>query len=156
VQYSLIDRRVENGMQALCQRHNVGILAYGPLAGGFLSDQFRGVAAPKQAPDHARASYYSGMIQAHGGWPPVLGLLDTLGPIAQARGKSIAQVALNWVRQQPGVEAVITGLTLNARQIQQDVEAFSWQLDPAELAQLAARSAELFQQPGDIYSYERH
>jgi aryl-alcohol dehydrogenase-like predicted oxidoreductase len=156
LQYSLIDRRVENGMQAFCQQHGVKILAYGPLAGGFLSDQFRGVTAPKQAPDHARASYYSSMISAHGGWSPVLSLLDALTPIAQAHGKSIAQVALNWVRQQPGVAAVISGLTLNTRQIQQNVEAMTWQLNPLELKQLAARSAELFQQPGDIYSYERN
>jgi aryl-alcohol dehydrogenase-like predicted oxidoreductase len=156
VQYSLIDRRVENGMRLLCQQHGVQILAYGPLAGGFLSDQFRGVTAPHHAPDHARASYYSGMLSAHGGWPPVLSLLDALTPIAQAHGKSIAQVALNWVRQQPGVAAVISGLTLNPRQIQQNVEALSWELSAAELGQLAARSGELFQQSGDIYSYERH
>lgn len=64
-------------------------------------------------------------------------------------------MALNWVRQQPGVQAVICGLTLDRQQIHQNAEAFTWQLDAAEIQMLAQRSTALFQQPGDIYSYER-
>lgn len=54
VQYSLIDRRVELSMQALCLQHQIGLLTYGSLAGGYLSDTFCGVAAPKVEADHAR------------------------------------------------------------------------------------------------------
>lgn len=155
VQYSLIDRRVEQSMQALCLQHGIGLLTYGSLAGGFLSGKFQGVQAPKNSPDHARSFYYSSMIRAHGGWQPVLEMLETLDQIAQKYEKTIAQVALNWVKQQPGVRAVISGLTLDRQQIQQNVEALNWKLAAADVEQLSTRSSALFQQTGDVYSYER-
>lgn len=155
LQYSLIDRRVESTMQALCQQHQIGIVTYGPIAGGFLSDKFRGASVPQLNRDHARSFYYAGMIQAHGGWQPVSEMLETLAQVARKYQKTIAQVALNWVKHQPGVAAVISGLTLDRQQIQHNVEAFTWQLDPQDVALLSQRSSQLFIQPGDIYSYER-
>ncbi|KAM3108868.1 aldo/keto reductase [Phormidesmis sp. 146-33] len=155
LQYSLIDRRVENGMQAFCLKHQIKILPYGPLAGGFLSDKYRGVAAPQMAPDHAQSFYYSSMIHAHGGWTPVTALLETMAQVAQKYKKTIAQVALNWVKQQQGVQSVISGLTLDRQHIQQNVDAFTENLDAEDLQLLSERSSHLFQQDGDIYSYER-
>lgn len=155
VQYSLIDRRVEHSMQNLCLKHGIDLLTYGSLAGGFLSNKFLGVKAPQTDSDHARSFYYSSMIRAHGGWSPVLELLKTLDEIAQKNQKTIAQVALNWVKQQQGVKSIISGLTLDRLQIQQNVEALTWKLDSAEVQRLSARSSELFQQTGDVYSYER-
>jgi aryl-alcohol dehydrogenase-like predicted oxidoreductase len=155
VQYSLIDRRVENAMQSLCLKHKIGLLPYGTLAGGFLSDKFRGASAPQSAADHARSFYYSSMIRAHGGWMPVVEMLETLAQVAQKYGKTIAQVALNWVKQQQGVQAVISGLTLDRQQIQHNVEALTWNLEAEDVQRLSERSSALFQQAGDIYSYER-
>ncbi|WP_019498048.1 aldo/keto reductase [Pseudanabaena sp. PCC 6802] len=156
VQYSLIDRRVEASMQALCLKHNIQLLTYGPLAGGFLSDKFLGMKQPHLQSDHARSFYYSNTIQSHGGWPSTFSMLGTLAEVAQKYDKSISQVALNWVSQQPGVGAVISGLTLSRQQIQSNVEAFGWNLEIEDIELLSRRSAELFIQPGDIYSYERN
>ena len=155
VQYSLIDRRVENSMQALCLKHNIALLPYGPLAGGFLSEKFRGVTLPPSESSHARSFYYNSMIRAHGGWKPVLEMLETLAQVAQKYNKTISQVALNWVKQQPGVAAVISGFTTDRQQIQKNVEALSWSLDKEDLQLLCQSSDALFKQPGDIYSYER-
>jgi aryl-alcohol dehydrogenase-like predicted oxidoreductase len=155
LQYSLIDRRVENSMQNLCLQHNIALLPYGPLAGGFLSDKFRGVASPPSEGSHARGFYYNSMIRAHGGWQPVLEMLDTLAQVAKKYEKTISQVALNWVKQQPGVAAVISGFTQDRQQIHKNVEALSFQLDKDDLQLLSDRSSTLFKQPGDIYSYER-
>jgi aryl-alcohol dehydrogenase-like predicted oxidoreductase len=155
LQYSLIDRRVENSMQNLCLQHNIALLPYGPLAGGFLSDKFRGVASPPSEGSHARGFYYNSMIRAHGGWQPVLEMLDTLTQVAKKYEKTISQVALNWVKQQPGVTAVISGFTQDRQQIQKNVEALSFQLDKDDVQLLSDRSSTLFKKPGDIYSYER-
>ena len=155
LQYSLIDRRVENSMQNLCLQHNIALLPYGPLAGGFLSDKFRGVASPPSEGSHARGFYYNSMIRAHGGWQPVLEMLDTLAQVAKKYEKTISQVALNWVKQQPGVTAVISGFTQDRQQIHKNIEALSFQLDKDDLQLLSDRSSTLFKQPGDIYSYER-
>jgi aryl-alcohol dehydrogenase-like predicted oxidoreductase len=155
VQYSLVDRRVENGMQALCKENGISLLPYGPLAGGFLSNKFLNVKTPSIEADHARSFYYSSMIEAHGGWNAVLEMLTTLSAIAKTYEKTIAQVALNWVKQQPGVTAVISGLTLNRQQILHNANALTWQLAPEDVKTLSERSQALFQQRGDIYSYER-
>ncbi|NES98348.1 MAG: aldo/keto reductase [Desertifilum sp. SIO1I2] len=155
VQYSLIDRRVENGMQQLCLDHHIGLLPYGPLAGGYLSDKFRGVQSPPNQGSHARSFYYSSMIREHGGWSPVLALLEDLATVGSKYNLTIAQVALNWVLRQPGVGGVISGLTLDRRQMQKNVEAMHGAIAPEDIEWLTARSQILFQQPGDIYSYER-
>jgi aryl-alcohol dehydrogenase-like predicted oxidoreductase len=83
-------------------------------------------------------------------------MLETLAEVAQKYDKSISQVALNWVSQQPGIGAVISGITLSRQQIQSNVEAFGWNLKIEDIELLSKRSAELFNQPGDIYSYERN
>ncbi|MGJ3253051.1 MAG: aldo/keto reductase [Elainellaceae cyanobacterium] len=155
VQYSLIDRRVENRMQSFCQQHDIGLLPYGPLAGGFLSDKYVGVANPKLEPDHARSFYYSSMIKRHGGWKSVLDLLDVLSEIAHAYHKTVSQVALNWLKQQPGVACIVSGLTLNREQIKQNAESLTWTLDSSDVQRLSEKSAALFDYAGDIYSYER-
>ncbi len=155
IQYSLIDRRVEHTMQSLCQAQDIGLLSYGPLAGGYLSDQFRGQLRPRREAFHARGFYYSRTIQQHGGWSATLKLLETLAEIAEKYNRTIAQIALSWVKQQPGVRAVISGLTLDRHQIQRNVETLTSELEPEDLQLLSERSALLFDQPGDIYSYER-
>ncbi|MGF1513882.1 MAG: aldo/keto reductase [Elainellaceae cyanobacterium] len=155
VQYSLIDRRVESGMQAFCLEQGVPLLAYGPLAGGFLSDRFRHVDRPTLESDHARSFYYANMVKVHGGWQSVQTLLETLAKVAQGYDKTIAQVALNWVAAQPGVVGIISGLTLKREQIQQNVTALSWEMSKGDRQLLSDTSAALFTQPGGIYSYER-
>lgn len=155
VQYSLIDRRVESAMQPFCQQHGIALLPYGPLAGGFLSKKFLGMAVPPKESDHARSFYYSSMVHAHGGWSPVQEMLGSLSKVAQKYEKTLAQVALNWVKQQPGVAAVISGLTLNREHMSCNAEAMEWQMAAEDMHLLSQRSAALFEQPGDIYSYER-
>jgi aryl-alcohol dehydrogenase-like predicted oxidoreductase len=155
VQYSLIDRRVELGMQDFCQRQQIDLLTYGPLAGGYLSDKFWQVVHPPADINHARGFYYISMIQAHGGWALVGQMLETLTKIAKKYNKTVAQVALSWVRHQLGVKAVISGLTLNRQQIQHNVAAVHWRMEEADMQLLSQRSAQLFKQVGDIYSYER-
>lgn len=155
LQYSLIDRRVEHTMQSLCQAHNVDLLTYGPLAGGYLSERFRGQLRPQREVSHARGFYYSRTIQQHGGWSATLKLIETLAEIAEKHSRSIDQIALSWVKHQSGVRSVISGLTLDRHQIQRNVEAIHTELDEEDLNLLSKRSTLLFHQPGDIYSYER-
>ncbi|MEC4891431.1 MAG: aldo/keto reductase [Oscillatoria sp. PMC 1051.18] len=155
VQYSLIDRRVENSMQSLCLEKEIMLLTYGPLVGGFLADKFRGVKSPPPENEHARGFYYSSVIMRHGGWSPVQEILNALAQVARKYELTIAQVALNWVKNQPGVGAVISGLTLERGQIQSNIEALQANIDSADLQFLSEKSADLFKHEGDIYSYER-
>lgn len=156
VQYSLVDRRVERGVQQFCQDQGIALLAYGPLAGGFLSAPFRGLAQAKPESDHARSFYYANMVETHGGWDAMQSMLEILAALAQRHNKTIAQVALNWVAHQPGVTGVVSGLTLNRGRILQNAAAFDWEMEMGALAALSEASAQIFTQPGGIYSYEGH
>ncbi len=155
VQYSLIDRRAENGMQAFCLEQDISLLAYGVLAGGFLSDGFRHVERPTLESDHARSFYYANMVKLHGGWKPVQTLLETLSKVAQGYDKTVAQVALNWAAAQPAVGGVIAGLTLKREEIQQNATALTWEMSEGDRQLLSDTSDALFTQSGGIYSYER-
>ncbi|MGK7928475.1 MAG: aldo/keto reductase [Spirulina sp.] len=155
VQYSPIDRRVEHSLQAFCLERSIEIFAYGSLAGGFLSDKFLNARAIPVEAEHARSFYYSNMIHKHGGWSAVQEMLQTLDKIAQKYQIGISQVALNWLKNQPGVRAIITGLSENRQQIQSNMEALNTSIAPEDLQFLSKRSEELFEQFGDIYSYER-
>ncbi|MEC4987100.1 MAG: aldo/keto reductase, partial [Oscillatoria sp. PMC 1076.18] len=155
VQYSLIDRRVEKSMQSLCLEKEIMLLPYGPLAGGFLADKFRGVKSPPSENEHARGFYYSSMIMRHGGWSPVQEMLDALAQVGRKYQLNVAQVALNWVKNQSGVGAVISGFTPQRRQIQSNLAGLKASIDAADLQFLSEKSAILFEQTGDIYSYER-
>ncbi len=154
VQYSLIDRRAENSLQSLCLDKDISILAYGPLAGGFLSQKFLGLKLPPIEGEHARSFYYSSMVRAHGGWSPVQEMLLTMAQIANKYQVSISQLALNWVKNQPGVGAVISGFTQNRQQIKSNIEAMEIKITPEDLQLLSEHSHALFKQEGDIYSYE--
>ncbi len=156
IQYSLIDRRVEYLMQRLCAQQGLDLLPYGAIAGGYLSERFLMVQNPRGESNHARGFFYSMMIQAHGGWLAVTKMLDVLGLLAEKYNKTVAQVALNWVKHQSGVSSVITGLTLDRQRIQENVMAVQWQMDPEDLELLTETSNQLFTQEGDVYSYERH
>ena len=155
VQYSLIDRRVENSMQSFCLERGVTLIPYGPLAGGFLSQKFLGLNLPPTEGEHARSFYYSNMIRSHGGWSPVQEMLLTMAQVANKYQITISQLALNWVKNQPGVGAIISGFTQNRQQIQSNVKAMEINIETEDLQLLSERSGALFKQEGDIYSYER-
>ncbi len=155
VQYNLVDRRVEAAMVDFCRDNAIAIQPYGPLAGGFLSNRYVGITRPHPAADHAQSFYYSSMIEAHGGWPQLQAMLDVMLPIAQKHHLTVAQVALSWLWQQPGITAVISGLTLDRLQIEQNIQAAKIQLPAEDLATLTDKSDQLFDQTGEVYAYER-
>ena len=65
MQYSLLDRRPENGMADFCVKHGIGILPYGVLAGGFLSDKYLGMPSSKWVFLLEQGAMFSAAI-AHG------------------------------------------------------------------------------------------
>ena len=68
VQYSVLDRRPENGLAALCRAHGVGLICYGSVAGGFLSDRWLGQPEPAQPLANRSLVKYKLIIDDFGGW----------------------------------------------------------------------------------------
>ena len=154
VQYSLIDRRPQVQMAAFCQNHGIGLLTYGTLCGGLLSDRYLGQPEPQSA-DLTTASLrkYKRMIDLWGDWALFQELLVVLRTIADRTGTSIATVAIRAILDQPAVAGVIVGARLGVAEHRDATTAvFNMQLsdeDRDEIDTVLARSNDLFQIIGD-------
>ncbi len=151
VSFSVLDRRAAEEMTALCLAEDVRLLAYGTLAGGWLSERWDGAAEPAAAAatDWSRMKYRR-FIDAAGGWDAFQCVLRALAGVAARHGASIANVATRWVLDQPAVAAVIVGARLGERAHRADnARVFDIALTEADRAEIAAGLAATRRLPGD-------
>jgi aryl-alcohol dehydrogenase-like predicted oxidoreductase/enamine deaminase RidA (YjgF/YER057c/UK114 family) len=112
--FSLLDQRAAGDMSALCVSHNVKLLAFGTLAGGFLSDRWLGKPEPVLNESLTWSQMkYKRFIDAAGGWQPFQKLLMTLDGVSKRNQTSIANIATRMMLEEPSVGAVIIGTRLN-------------------------------------------
>ncbi len=129
--YSLIGRDYEWELMPLGLDQGVGLMVWSPLGWGRLTGKIRR-GAPLQA----------GRIQSGGasGGPIVsddylYDVIDVLDTIAQETGKTISQVALNWLLTRPTVVNIIIGAR-NEEQLKQNLGAIGWQLTQEQITRL--------------------
>ena len=120
VQYSVLDRRPAEGMAAFCAEHGIGLLCYGALAGGFLSERYLGRADPTPPLENRSLVKYRLIIDEFGGWERFQNMLTSLDAVAARHGVGIGAVAIRWVLDQPGVSGVIVGAR-HARHLDQTI-----------------------------------
>lgn len=108
VSCSLLDRRALGEMSKVCLAHDVKLLTYGTLAGGFFSEKWLNVPEPDSIPDWSKMKYKR-FIDSAGGWTVFQTLLRALDRIARRHGVTIANVATRWVLDNPAVGAIIVG-----------------------------------------------
>jgi aryl-alcohol dehydrogenase-like predicted oxidoreductase len=154
VQYSLIDRRPEVAMIALCKQHDIKILAYGSLCGGLLSDRYLKQPEPEWSDlNTASLRKYKQMVTLWGGWALLQELLTGLSTIAQKHQVSIANIALRYVLERPVVGGVIIGVRLGrSKHIQDNARVFNFELDEADYQQIESilnQSRNLYKWIGD-------
>ena len=151
VSFSLLDQRAANELAPFCVEHGVHLLAYGTLAGSWLTDRWLG--APE--PDWERLSTWSQMkygrfLRVAGGWSALQRVLQAAAGVARRHGVSIANVASRFILDQPGVAGVIIGARLGEREhIDDTLRLFSLTLDDDDRAGIRAALATLLPIPGD-------
>jgi L-glyceraldehyde 3-phosphate reductase len=101
--YSMLNRWIEGGLLDVLGREGVGCIAFSPLAQGVLTGKYLG-----GVPAGSRASQ-DGSLSAGQLAGPVLAHVRALNQIAQARGQSLAQLALSWALRDPRVTSVLIG-----------------------------------------------
>lgn len=155
VQYSLVDRRPENGMTALCAARGVRLLCYGALAGGFLTDRWRGAAAPAEPLPNRSLAKYRLILDELGGWSAFQGLLEELAAVADRQGTTLAATAVRWVLDRPTVAAAVVGAGVRSRLEEMTrLPAFAWDAeDGARVDRAVAAGGGGV--AGDIYALER-
>ncbi len=149
--FSLLDRRALDRMCALCVDRGVKLLAFGTLAGGFLSECYLGAADPGS---DSSASWsrmkYRRFIDVGGGWVRFQELLTVLQRIARRNRVSIANVACRWVLDQPAVGGIIVGARLGeSEHIDANRQLFGFSLDDRDRQEIDTATSNLDAIPGD-------
>ncbi len=134
VYYSLAGRDYEWELMPLALDHKVGAVVWSPLAGGSLTGKVRRNQPP---PSESRASKMDFVVSSKS--EKLHEIVDMLDVVARETGKSVAQVALNWVLRRPTVSSVIAGAR-NEEQLRQNLGAVGWSLNDAQMARLDAAS----------------
>jgi len=149
--YSLLDQRAAGKMTELCLDKNIKILAFGTVAGGFLSEKWLNKPEP-QFNDSLTWSQmkYKRFIDAAGGWDKFQSLLKTLDSIAKKYNVGIANIASKYILENPAVAGVIIGARLGkSEHIQDNDKLFSFQFDDENKHQIAHSISSLTTIPGD-------
>ena len=154
VQYSLLDRRPENGFAELCRAHNVALLCYGTVAGGFLSDRWLGAAEPTPPIANRSLVKYKLIIEDFGDWALFQELLRALRKVADRHDADIASVASRLTLDRPGVASVIVGATSRAH-LAANVAAAGLALTDEDRADVEAVADKRRGPVGDVYELER-
>jgi aryl-alcohol dehydrogenase-like predicted oxidoreductase len=135
VYYSLVGREYEWELMPLAADQGVGALVWSPLGWGRLTGKIRrGQPLPQQ----------SRLPQTAEQAPPVADeylyrVVDALDEVAKETGKTVPQIALNWLLERPTVSTVIIGAR-SEQQLRQNLEATSWDLTREQMAKLDAAS----------------
>lgn len=135
VYYSLVGRDYEWELMPLAIDQGLGALVWSPLGWGRLTGKIRrGQPLPATSRLHKTA--------AEG--PPVddeylYSVVDAIDVIAKETGKSVPQIAINWLLQRPTVSSIILGAR-NEEQLKQNLAAASFQLTPEQVKKLDAAS----------------
>jgi aryl-alcohol dehydrogenase-like predicted oxidoreductase len=125
VRYNLLQREVEAEVLPYCKKEGISVIAWSPLAKGVLTGKYSAGRVPKD-PVRVKGKLFSSrnMKEAEG-------LLEALREVASRRGKTMAQVSLNWLLSTGGVVA-IPGAK-NPEQAEENAGAAGWRLKPAEI-----------------------
>lgn len=125
-EYSLLVRSPEWELLPLCRAEGIGVIPWSPLAGGWLSGKYRKDQPPPADSRGGRRDRYEDLPEQRAtelAWR----VIDALAEIAAKIEKTPAQVALNWLLQQPGVTAPIFGARTPA-QLEDNLGAVGWSL----------------------------
>ncbi len=129
--YNLLDRRIENELVPLAERHGLGLLPWSPLAMGILAGRYSGRHGLPEGSRAARiGSWAEARVTARG-----IDAADQVAVLAREQEMTPAQLALVWVKDQPGVTAPIIG-PRSLDQLEEALPVLELSLDPEVAAAL--------------------
>ena len=137
--YSMLNRWVEKELLGILSEHGVGMIAFSPLAQGMLTDKYLG-----EIPEDSRLNKDSSLEESHLS-EQNLQNIRSLNEIAQARGQTLAQMALAWALRDQRVTSVLFGAS-SPEQVQENVDA----LDNLEFSEEELVQINQFAREGNI------
>ena len=139
VYYSLVGRDYEWELMPLALDQGIGALVWSPLGWGRLTGKIRrGAGIPEGSRLRGKASTDAGPQVPE---EYLYRVVDALDQVAEETGKTVPQVALNWLLQRPTVSTLIVGAR-NEEQLRANLGAVGWNLTAAQVAKLDQASAQ--------------
>jgi aryl-alcohol dehydrogenase-like predicted oxidoreductase len=132
--YSLVGRGLEHEFQSFAEYHNIGILVWSPLAGGFLSGKYSRTSPAPAGTRFAEAGSFVPFDKETG-----YRVVDVLKQVADQHGVSPARVALSWVLARQAVSSVIVAAR-KVEQLEDNIGAVDLRLSDDEVRRLDAAS----------------
>jgi len=147
--YTIATRDLERELVPLLNYAQMGLMVWSPLSGGILSGKY---GRDGKGPDGSRRASFD--------YPPfnkdrAFDCIDAMRKIGDAKGASVACVALAWLLTRPHVSAIIVGAR-NEEQLRDNLKASDFVLDPAEIAELDKVSALPAEYPGWVLEFLRN
>lgn len=132
--YSLVAREYEWELMPLAIDQGIGTVAWSPLAGGALTGKVR---RGQPIPEGSRVAQLG--LERAGDVERLFDIVAVLEDIARETGKTVSQVAINWVLGRPTVASVVIGAR-SETQLRENLSAADWRLDATHVARLDAVS----------------
>lgn len=130
-EYSLLNRKIEADLVPAAQSQGMGILPFYPLASGLLTGKYRPGTPPPPGTRFAKPERFEARFQNDATAKKV----ESLRAFAQARGRSLLELAISWLAAKSFVGSIIAGST-DPSQVEANVNAASWRLTPDELKEI--------------------
>jgi aryl-alcohol dehydrogenase-like predicted oxidoreductase len=134
VEYSLVQRTIERELLPMARSLDLAVTAWGALGGGVLSGKYRADRTAEGGPARMAGNAAAQRLSEHN-----LAIAEVVKRVAAEVGRSPAQVALNWVRQQRSVVIPIVGAR-RVEQLRDNLSALEFRLTDAQMAKLDAAS----------------
>lgn len=146
--YSLASRDLEREMVPMMEAKKMGLLVWGPLAGGLLSGRYDRHNQKAEGSRRSEADFP--IVDKERAW----NIIDTLKPIAEAHGTNVASVSLAWLMTRPVVTSVLIGAK-RLDQLEENLAAASLKLTDEEIRRLDEVSALPPEYPGWMVDFQK-
>ncbi len=130
-EYNMLNRSIETELLPFCDKYNIGILPYYPLASGFLTGKYlQGQEAPEGTRLAGNERAKENTLTDNN-----FSILSKLSKFAEDRGHPMVELAIAWLLAKPAVSSVIAGAT-KEEQVTANVKASDWDLTESEMEEL--------------------
>ena len=154
LQYSVMDRRPAGALADYCIAHEISLLCYGTVAGGFLSERYLDSPVPSDFDTRSNVKYQV-IIEDFGGWELFQELLRCLRAIAVAHNTDIGTISSAYILNQPGVTGVIVGAR-NLNHLENNLKIPAIKFSESELQSISEVTDKASGPIGPVYHLERY
>jgi aryl-alcohol dehydrogenase-like predicted oxidoreductase len=148
--YNMLWREVEAATLPYCRKHNIGVMPYSGLAQGLLTGALSRNTAFAEG-DERRAT----VLFQPGTYERALDAVEGLRPIAAKYGKSVAQLAIQWLTSRPGVSSPLLGAR-TVHEMKENAGSVGWSIAEADVAEIDRLTLPVWKEiadKGDMFGY---